>query len=258
MNYVELFEKAVEHFPNRIAMVDSEGAHSITYAELDRLSALTAGKIHSFGLGKGDFVLIHMGRRLEYFVAYLGILKAGCAVVPTVLDYPEERIESIRQNCDSRLTITEDFFCDIEQYSPFCDPAEGREGALLLYTSGSTGKPKGILHSAADMARAARRAMIYFTDLDEIVVASVAMFSFIVHQVEFNTPFVLGATIHIVPDDIRKSAAALEDFYSRFSINFSFISPQMMRVLHMEKLSSLKTVMMAGERLANVYSESFP
>ena len=257
MNYVELFEEAVARFPNRIAMVDSEGAHSITYAELDHLSALAAGKIHSFGLGKGDFVLIYMGRRLEYFVAYLGILKAGCAVVPTVPDYPEERIESIRQNCDSRLTITEDFFCDIEQYSPFCAPAEGREGSLLLYTSGSTGKPKGILHSAADMARAARRAMIYFTELDEIVVASVAMFSFIVHQVEFNTPFVLGATIHIVPDDIRKSAAALEDFYSRFSINFSFISPQMMRVLHMEKLTSLKTVMMAGERLSNVYSESF-
>lgn len=120
----------------------------------DRLSSLAAGKIRSLGLGKGDFIPVCMGRRLEYFVAYLGVLKAGAVVVPIVPDYPEERISYICANCDSRLLITEDFLLDIERYDPVYDPADGKEGALLIDTSGSAGEPKGILHSAGDMARA--------------------------------------------------------------------------------------------------------
>ena len=255
MNYMELFEEAVQRYSSRIAMVDSEGAHSITYAELDRRSALVAGKIRSLGLGRGDFIPVCMGRRLEYFVAYLGVLKAGAVVVPIVPDYPEERIASIRENCDARLMITEDFLQDIERYEPVYDPADGKDGAFLIYTSGSTGEPKGILHSMGDMARAAKRGMVYFAEMDTIVLASVALFSFIVHNVEFITPFLLGATIHIIPDDIRKSAAKLEDYFNRFSVNFSFISPQMMRFFHLDKVPSLTTVMIAGERVSNVYSE---
>ena len=255
MNYMDLFEEAVQRYSSRIAMVDCEGAHSITYAELDRLSSLLAGKIRSLGLGRGDFIPVCMGRRLEYFVAYLGVLKAGAVVVPIVPDYPEERIRYIRDNCDARLMITEDFMQNLERYEPLCDPADGRDGALLIYTSGSTGEPKGILHSMGDMTRAAKRGMVYFAEMDRITLASVALFSFIVHNVEFNTPFLLGATIHIVPDDIRKSAAKLEDYFNRFSVNFSFISPQMMRFFHLDRVPSLTTVMMAGERVSNVYSE---
>ena len=255
MNYMDLFEEAVQRYSSRIAMVDSEGAHSVTYAELDRLSALVAGKLRSLGLGRGDFIPVCMGRRLEYFVAYLGVLKAGAVVVPIVPDYPEERISFICGNCDARLMITEDFMGDIERYEPVYDPADGKDGALLIYTSGSTGAPKGILHSVGDMARAAKRGMVYFAEMDTINLASVALFSFIVHNVEFNTPFLLGATIHILPDEVRTSAAKLEDYFNRFSINFSFISPQMMRFFHLDKVPSLTTVMMAGERVSNVYSE---
>ncbi len=255
VNYIDLFEEAAKCYASRIAMVDGEGAHSVTYAELDRLSSLTAGKLRSLGLGKGDFIPVCMGRRLEYFVAYLGVLKAGAVVVPLVPDYPEERISYIRSHCEARLMITEDFMQDIERYEPVCEPADGKDGAFLIYTSGSTGEPKGILHSMGDMTRAAKRGMVYFAEMDRIVLASVALFSFIVHNVEFITPFLLGATVHIVPDEIRRSAVKLEDYFNRFSVNFSFISPQMMRFFHLDRVPSLTTVMMAGERVSNVYSE---
>lgn len=256
MNYIDLFEKAAERFSDRTALVDAEGAHSVTYAELNRLSSLVAGKLRSLGFGKGDFILVCMERCLEYYVAYLGILKAGCVVVPTIPEYPQARIDYIRENCGARLIVTKDFLCDIRDCTPVSDPADDREPALLAFTSGSTGKPKGIQHSAADMARAAIRGKVFFTGMSEIVTAATATFSFIVHYAEYNTPLLLGASIHILPDTIRKSAQALEDYINRFSITFAFIPPQMMRLIHTEKVPSLKQVLIGGERASGIHSDS--
>ena len=118
MNYTSLFKQSVEKWSERVALVDRNGQRGTTYGELDKLSALVAGKLLAQGFGKGDFVLVNMGRRMEYIAAYIGVLKAGCVVVPVVPDYPEDRINFIRTDCESQLTIDEAFFADIEQYSP--------------------------------------------------------------------------------------------------------------------------------------------
>ena len=118
MDYISLFKSSACRWPRRVALVDKNGNRGTTYGELDSLSGLVAGKLHSLGFEKGDFIMINMGRQMEYMAAYLGILKAGCVVVPVVPDYPEDRIDFIRKDCGSRLTVTAAFFDDIENFEP--------------------------------------------------------------------------------------------------------------------------------------------
>ena len=54
MNYIRLFAQVARKNENRAAVVDRNGTRTVTYGELNRLSSLCAGKIHSLGCGEGD------------------------------------------------------------------------------------------------------------------------------------------------------------------------------------------------------------
>ena len=209
MDYISVFGQTVARCHADTAIVDRDGERSVTYGELDTLSGLVAGKLRTEGCRKGDFVIVNMGRCAEYLAAYLGILKAGCVVVPLVPDYPEERIEFIRKDCGAKLTITEEFFENIESYGAYSNPATDAQPAVLAYTSGSTGTPKGILLSTADLARAAMRHKAIFDGVSPIIYGASALMSFLIHIIEYITVFALGGTAHIIGDEKRKSVAAL-------------------------------------------------
>lgn len=46
-----------------------------------------------------------MGRRLEYFAAYLGVLKAGGAYLPLDPTYPPERLNQMVEDSGASLLI---------------------------------------------------------------------------------------------------------------------------------------------------------
>jgi len=238
MNYIELFHTSVLSHPERAALVDFGGKRTTSYAELDRLSSCAAGKLRSLGCGQGDFVCVSMDRRMEYIAAYLGILKAGCAAVPMVPDYPKERKDYICSHCHAALTVEEDFFADIESFAPFDAPADGKEPALLVYTSGSTGTPKGILYTAEDLARTAVRQTALLDGISELKFAAACMFSFIAHITEYLSVFLAGGCSHILPDAVRRSAGELSSYYSAHDITAGVITTQLMRLFSAVPLRS--------------------
>ena len=271
MDYISVFKEAVAKFPARTALVDRDGQRSVTYSELDDLSGRVADRLKKKGCRKGDFVLVKMGRCIEYQAAYLGVLKAGCAVVPVVPDYPEERIEFIKKDCGAKITITEDFFEEIEKYelteksSGRIDgkngelaegPARGAEPALLAYTSGSTGTPKGILFSTADLARTALRHKSIFEGVEPFTYGAAALFSFMLHVVEYPAILAIGGTIHIIGDEVRKSAISLAAYYRKNNITIGTITPQMLRLFHNED-PALQRIITCGERLSKVAPDGY-
>ncbi|MBQ0016716.1 MAG: AMP-binding protein, partial [Bacteroidales bacterium] len=251
MNYVSLFKQSVAKWPQRVALVDRDGERNTTYAELDSLSGKVANKLRLIGIGKGDFVLVNMGRCREYVVAYIGVLKAGGVVVPVVPDYPDDRIAYIRSDCGSRLTITLDFFADIDGYNPYECPSEGSDPALLAYTSGTTGNPKGILFSTADMARTAIRHECIFANVEPLIYGAAALFSFMLHVVELPSLLAVGGTIHILEDRVRKSAVLLAVYYEKHRLTIGTITPQMLRLFHNSD-AALRRIITCGERLSQV------
>ena len=227
---MDLFYNAVSLCGDKAAILDLDGSRKTTYAQLDRLSSAVAAKILS--LEPTEFVMINIGRRMEYAAAYLGILKAGRAAVPVTPNYPADRLEYIRQDCDAQLVITEEFFDDIDlaAESPCIEP-QGDSPALLVYTSGSTGRPKGIVHNVDGLTAGVMRHQILLEGIENPILASTCPFSFGMHVFELLTTLASGATVVILSEDERRSPERITAACRKYGVNVIFITPQMIRFI---------------------------
>ena len=89
---VALFEEALATYREESAC--SSVGHTLTYADLDRLSAQFAGWLQNgVGLDRGDRVAIQMPNLIQYLVVCLGALRAGMVVVNTNPLYTERELE---------------------------------------------------------------------------------------------------------------------------------------------------------------------
>ena len=75
----DLFAQSLNQYGSRVAF-DCMGK-KITYKELDELSWQFAAYLQSSGLKKGDRIALMMPNLLQYPIALLGSLRAGCVVV---------------------------------------------------------------------------------------------------------------------------------------------------------------------------------
>lgn len=141
-----------------------------TYTGLDALADGVARSLRDKGLSRGDRVAILAANSVEFIAAALGIMRAGCVVVPVNFRLTAKQIAFIIADSGARLLYCdpprladapaglphvvldgsgpESAFARQLNRGPFrpLKPAPG-EIAMLLYTSGSTGKPKGVLLS---------------------------------------------------------------------------------------------------------------
>lgn len=256
MNYIKMFRESAAAHGNSIALVSPDGC--ISYAELDKLSSQVAGKLASLGIGRGDFVMLCFPRTHLYIAAFLGALMAGAAVVPVVPEYPKDRIDTIISDCGAKLVIDPAFMADADSFVPLFAPAGDTEPALAVYTSGSTGRPKGIIISTGDLYRASRRSSVLFDGVSPIIYAASAPFSFAATILEYMTTLSLGATVHIMPDDVRKSADGLRGFFRSHGITAAWCVPSMLRVMLGDEMpESLQCIISGGERMSNIKPQRF-
>ncbi len=80
-----------------------------TYGELNGLSNKIANGLVSKGLKKGDAVAIVMSMNMESVAIYLGIVKAGMAVVSIADSFAPEEIATRLRISDAKLIFTQDF-----------------------------------------------------------------------------------------------------------------------------------------------------
>ncbi len=92
---------------------------TLTYGQLDELSAAFAGWLQSRGLARGDRVAIMMPNVLQYPVAVFGILRAGCVVVNVNPLYtPRELEHQLKDSGAKAIVIVENFARTLEQVLP--------------------------------------------------------------------------------------------------------------------------------------------
>lgn len=73
----KLFEKQVELYPNKIAIIDKD--KKITYEELNGMANQLAHVISNQGVKPGDLVPLFVEKNIDTFIAILSILKTGAA-----------------------------------------------------------------------------------------------------------------------------------------------------------------------------------
>ncbi len=156
-----LFEQNVKDFPDKIALIVSNGK-SLTYTELNEKANALAWHLIERGLKKEAIVGIMTSRDESLLISLLGVLKAGGAYLAIDPEYPVERISYMLSHCNVSFLICPRQYrnkiefngyilsADAYQYSqnnPALDWDNSGEARLayVLFTSGSTGKPKAVM-----------------------------------------------------------------------------------------------------------------
>ncbi|MFA5913124.1 MAG: long-chain-fatty-acid--CoA ligase [Burkholderiales bacterium] len=110
----DLFEESVRNFDERPAYHCM--GREITFAELDRMSAVFGAWLQSRGLHKGDRVALMMPNVLQYPVALFGVLRAGLIVVNVNPLYtPRELEHQLLDSGAQAIVILENFAHTLEQ-----------------------------------------------------------------------------------------------------------------------------------------------
>lgn len=88
----DLLQHSSDRFPNSPALLFY--GTTISYGELDDLTAQFALALRQLGVGQGDRVAIMLPNIPQAVIAYYGIMKAGAVVVPTNPLYVEREIQT--------------------------------------------------------------------------------------------------------------------------------------------------------------------
>ena len=193
----------------------SDGSVSLSYADLWSASGQVASRLVSAGVPAGSVVGVVLERSACAVIAQLGVLRAGCVVMPVETDYPAARIALMFEAGAARLVITdaehEGLVADlpvlrIDDPVPATGFEEGeRRGpedagapAYLLFTSGSTGRPKGVLipHGAVTTLMSERE-VLCFGAQDTLMLAS--PLSFDASLLEIWGALLNGGRIAVLP-----------------------------------------------------------
>ena len=239
---VSLFRRQAASTPEKTAVVYKEKRY--TYAEVDELSDRIAGYIASKGLGLEDVVSVLIPRCEWMSIVSLGVLKAGCAYQPLDPSYPKERLNFMMQDAQAKQLIADEGLRDlVDEYKGDVlltkDLASLPESAIpetvsltpqslfiLLYTSGSTGIPKGCQLTHGNLVAFCHWYQRYYSLKPEHNVAAYASYGFDACMMDMYPALTCGATVHIIPEEIRLDLIALNDYFEREHITHSFMTTQ--------------------------------
>lgn len=249
---------SAERYPEAEAIRYSN--HSLSNAELSRLSSKLASMLREQGVSRGDRVGIYMNKGLESAIAIYGILKSGAAYVPLDPSAPVSRIGYVIKDCGIRHLISKPAKldslrqvladdCPIEhvigvghqddlsvdcvtwdevQRAPSKFPdlkLTEHDLAYILYTSGSTGVPKGIMHThRSGLSFVEWAAETYgLTRKDRL--SNHAPLHFDLSTFDFFAGAIAGATTVIVPEAYTKFPTNMAKFIEEEKITVWYSVP---------------------------------
>ena len=123
VTYTALLEEGLTAQPQRAAAQFL--GRTVTFAELDRLSAHFAAFLAAGGYGPGDVVGINLPNTPQYLIALAGALRAGCAVTGISALLTAEEIAYQVNDADARVLVTLDAL-----FAPKVAPAADRTPRL--------------------------------------------------------------------------------------------------------------------------------
>ncbi len=264
---LDAFRDNVARNPEQTAVVYQD--KRLSYAEVDRLSDNLAAYIQKT-VKPGSVVSIILGRNEHMVTTPIAAVKAGCAYQPLDPSYPVERLNFMVKDANAALLIADPGLekCVGEYDGPVFStadiaglPAGKPKGApkpedlfILLYTSGTTGTPKGCMLTHSNIAAFTRNAAERTGLGPESSTTAYASFGFDAFMGDLWNALNAGATLHIIPEDIRLDLVALNDYYEKNGITHAFMTTQVATqfAINFPRCKGLKVLTTGGEKLASI------
>ncbi|MFA0963358.1 amino acid adenylation domain-containing protein [Roseivirga sp. BDSF3-8] len=262
-NIISRFDKIVNEYPERTA-VKYEGSE-YSYKELQQFSNRFANFLREEKLvTEGDLVTVTLPRSSEMLGVLLGILKAGACYIPVDPTYPQERIQFILEDSNSKVEVTEsvlsEFIAKGDKISslPTDVNTDGESLAYIIYTSGTTGKPKGVKVCHRNVIRLLfNEANLFDFDQNDVwTLFHSYCFDFSVW--EMYGALLYGGKVVVVPAMTAKDTEGFYKLLKEDNVTILNQTPsafyRLAEVDHRsnDKLSALRMIVYGGEALAPV------
>ncbi|BCL80822.1 non-ribosomal peptide synthetase [Ktedonobacteria bacterium brp13] len=267
-----LVEAQAERTPDALAVVMN--GCCLSYGELNR----RANQLASYLLAQGNKpytpMALYMERSLEGTIALLAVLKAGGIYVPLDPSAPVERLSWLLEETQATILITrqslyerfpqvatpalcldlqwQEIFQQPELQKPL--PVTAQHLAYIMYTSGSTGRPKGVMieHAAIVNRLWWGIADVGLQSSDRVM--QVASWGFDIALWELFGPWMVGATIVIVPPLEVKNYPALIQRLHEERITLLHAVPSLLNLLVQEPAfaacHTLRCIQCGGEAVS--------
>ncbi|HLP46745.1 MAG TPA: amino acid adenylation domain-containing protein, partial [Candidatus Kapabacteria bacterium] len=248
----QLFAEQASMTPDRIAVF----AHgqTLSYNELNEQSAQLAGLLVARGVVPNTIVAINPGYSLEMIIGILGILKSGGAYLPIDPEYPQERIDYMLKDSNAAILSTnlEMKIMDNCRLSIVNNQLSmEKQLAYIIYTSGSTGKPKGVMVEHRSLVNLCCWHNSFYNVTSQDRATKYAGFGFDASVWEIFPYLVKGASLYIVPGEIKLDIQALNSYYQKNDITISFLPTQVCEQFLALNNTSLRILLTGGDKLRN-------
>jgi non-ribosomal peptide synthetase component F len=232
-SYFAAFAESARRYGDCVAIVS--GAQTMTYAGLASAAndyARTLAAANAPGI-----VPVTTPAGIDWFVEVLGILAAGRAAVPISAAIPAERADFMLRDIAQPDEVSSD-------------------AALIYYTSGSTGTPKGVVLTHTGIVAFSKAHEALFAQ--EKRAAVTANPSFDAFLLSSFPQLLYGATLFIVPENVRASLVSLHKFLLKNRIEILFLStPLALSYMRTFDNKILKTLLTGGEALRGYVPRSY-
>ena len=269
---LDAFNENLMKYPDNKLVLYNDSVYS--YSESAFIADKISKKLADLGVESQDNVAFLVNRSELYLFNILAILSMGAVYVPLDTNLPDERIEFILEDTDSKVLIVSD---ETYEYAKNMDnnhvllnvsdivreetgtlsqlPVSYGDLACILYTSGTTGVPKGVKITRKSLLNVAEWYVDeYGFGKDDVY----GMFSSIGFDVgNFNITLVLfaGACLAIVPNDCKSDMAKLNEYYIQHGVNHAWITTSVGKLfMNNVEITSLDILICGGEKLGEIES----
>ena len=266
---LDAFNDNLVKYPDNILV--SYEDRSYTYGESAFIANRIALSLKELNIEKQDKVAFLVERSELYMFCVLGILSVGCVYVPLDDDLPDERIRFILEDTGSHVVIVSDDMnerlskleydgvvlnisdivnCDNGSLSNL--PVIYGNLACILYTSGTTGIPKGINVTRKAILNISHNYVDKHNFKDGDVYGLYASVGFDAASQAICQTFYAGATLSIIPKDIRLNIEKLNEYMIDHRINHIMMTTSVGK-LFMENVDNdvLDVLTAGGEKLGD-------
>ena len=101
---VDMFERQVELTPYNIAI--SKNGYSINYTNLNNMINYTSEYLKNIGISDGDKICLFYNNSIELIINIFALLKLSACYIPIDISYPNDRINYILENSNSKFILT--------------------------------------------------------------------------------------------------------------------------------------------------------